>query len=282
MRTCFFASDLHGRKDRYEKLFRAIVDEQPAGVFLGGDLFPGAWGMASEEDFFEDVLVAGLRGVRGDLGDAYPTVFLILGNDDAKAEESAIVGAQSKGLWIYAHERSHPFHEHTVYGYSYTPPSPFQMKDWEKYDVGRYVPPGCVSPEEGMRTVEEDPRRIRFGTISEDLKNLLADDSLEHAILLFHGPPHDTCLDRVDQDGKMIDHVPLDVNVGSIAMRRLIDEKQPYITLHGHIHESAALTGAWRQRLGRTFLFGAAHDGPELALVRFDLDHPDQAERSLL
>ncbi len=48
------------------------------------------------------------------------------------------------------------------------------------------------------------------------------------------------------------------------------------------MHESARLTGAWQQRIGRTLCLSAAHDGPELALVRFDLDQPDGATRELV
>ena len=80
----------------------------------------------------------------------------------------------------------------------------------------------------------------------------------------------------------MIDGVPLDVHVGSIAMKRFIEENQPLVTLHGHIHESASLTGAWREKIGRTHMFQAAHDGPELALVRFDLEDLDSATRELI
>jgi Icc-related predicted phosphoesterase len=69
--------------------------------------------------------------------------------------------------------------------------------------------------------------------------------------------------------------------VGSIAVRRFIEDRQPYLTLHGHIHESTRLTGSWRDRMGRTHMFSAAHDGPELALVRFDLDDLEGAEREL-
>lgn len=80
----------------------------------------------------------------------------------------------------------------------------------------------------------------------------------------------------------MIDHAPLDVHVGSIAVRRLIENRQPLITLHGHIHESARLTGSWKDRIGNTHLFSAAHDGPELALVRFSPQNPENASRELL
>ena len=65
-------------------------------------------------------------------------------------------------------------------------------------------------------------------------------------------PPCDTLLDRAALDEKMIDYVPPDVHVGSIAIQRFIEERQPGLTLHGHVHESARLTGQWQQRFGRT------------------------------
>jgi len=80
----------------------------------------------------------------------------------------------------------------------------------------------------------------------------------------------------------MIDHVPLDVSLGSIAVRRFIEARQPLLTLHGHVHESARLSGSWRDRIGRTQCFSAAYDGPELALVRFDPDNLDAASRELI
>ena len=74
----------------------------------------------------------------------------------------------------------------------------------------------------------------------------------------------------------------LDVHVGSIAVRRFIEERQPLLTLHGHVHEAARLTGEWKIRIGRTVCINGAHDGPELDLVRFDLESPGAATRSLL
>ena len=111
---------------------------------------------------------------------------------------------------------------------------------------------------------------------------LAGKDNLADALFLFHAPPYDTNLDRAALDGKMIDHVPLDVHIGSIAVRRFIEKRQPLVTLHGHVHESARLTGSWREKIGQTWCYSAAHDGPELALVTFDPEHPEKADRQLL
>jgi len=287
MPLCFFVSDLHGRQARYRALFDVVARERPAALFLGGDLLPPAFASRSAagargRDFITGVLLAELRRLRKTLGAAYPRVFAILGNDDSRAQEAAMLAGQSDGLWQYVHQRHAAFEDYDVYGYACVPPTPFLLKDWERYDVSRYVDPGCVSPEEGHRSVPADAHEIRHATIREDLQRLVGQRDLSRAIVLFHAPPYRTHLDRAALDGRMVDHVPLDVHVGSIAIRQFIEQRQPLLTLHGHVHESARLTGAWSERLGRTWCLSAAHDGPELALVRFDPDDPGAAARTFL
>jgi Icc-related predicted phosphoesterase len=259
----------------------------PAAVFLGGDLLPsGLMGLVSvdpaHQDFVNDYLARGFERLRTRLGDRYPEVFLILGNDDGRFEEAAFLDIAATGLWTYAHSRRCRLAQYDVYGYAYVPPTPFMLKDWERYDVSRFVPPGCVSPEDGQRSMALPANEIRYSTIQKDLEALTGERRLDKAIFLFHGPPFETSLDRVANDGKMIDHVPLDLHVGSIAVRRFIEKHQPLLTLHGHIHESVRLTGSWRDRIGRTHAFGAAHDGTELSLVVFDLEDLAGARRELL
>lgn len=284
MRPAFFVSDLHGRPGRYEKLFAAIAAERPGAVFLGGDLLPSGWLAAGAEDparrdFLGEFLAPACRRLQEALGGEYPRIFLILGNDDPRSEEDGLWAGEAAGLWCYAHQRIQQWGEFSVYGYACVPPTPFQLKDWERYDVSRFVDPGCVSPEEGFRSVEVDPSEVRYGTIEQDLQRLGGKGDLSRAIFLFHGPPYQTVLDRAALDGKMVDHVPLDVHVGSIAVRRFIEARRPGLTLHGHVHEAFRLTGAFREQLGGTVMLGAAHDGPELALVRFDPRRPAEATR---
>jgi Icc-related predicted phosphoesterase len=282
-----FVADLHGHPDRYEKLYGAIAEEEPRAVFLGGDLLPGLLaGMTAPErspsNFVQQFLVERLLQLQETMGAAYPEIFVILGNDDGGSVEPAMLEAQQHGIWHYAHDRRIDCCGFSVHGYSYVPPTPFMLKDWERYDVSRHVDPGCVSPEDGHHSVPVMPRDLRYSTIKEDLDRLTQGHDVERAVFLFHSPPYQTKLDRAALDGKSIDHAPLDVHVGSIAIRRFIEERQPWLCLHGHVHESARLTGSWSDRIGRTLLLGAAHDGPELALVRFDLEQPGTASRHLL
>jgi Icc-related predicted phosphoesterase len=281
MIPAFFVSDLHGSRRRYDALGKAILGERPDAVFLGGDLLPHA-GRSGEHGLADPTLVHRFSDLQDRLGPSYPHIFLILGNDDPRVEEPSIVEGEQRGLWTYAHGRRVAWKGLDIYGYQYVPPTPFLLKDWERYDVSRHVDPGGISPEEGWRTTEVDAHEIRHATIQRDLDRLHGNHDQSRAIWLMHTPPYRSALDRAALDGRRVDHAPLDVHVGSVAVRRFIETHQPLLTLHGHIHESARLTGAWRDRLGRTELLSAAHDGPELALVRVDLEAPAAATRELI
>lgn len=281
MKKCFFVSDLHGQKRRYKALFSKIKQEKPGAIFLGGDLLP-SFGSRGESDFLNDYLSQEFIALKTRLGSDYPRVFLILGNDDGKSQEEDLIRyMEREKIWEYIHNKSAQFGPYNIYGYAYVPPTPFLNKDWERYDISRYVDPGCIAPEDGWRSVEQPLNIIQYATIQADLNTLIGNNDLSNSILLFHTPPYKTNLDRADLDGKMIDHVPLDVHVGSIAVKDLLLARQPLLTLHGHVHESARLTGFWKEQLGETTALSAAHDGPELALVRFDPDHPLEASREL-
>jgi Icc-related predicted phosphoesterase len=291
----FFVSDLHGRIGRYEALVERAARERPAAILLGGDLLPHPCAQlgapsalqqdilqGDDDDFIRGFMAKLFLDLRARLGAHYPKVFVILGNDDARAEEQALAGMEREGLWEYVHGRRSACGNVTVFGYACVPPTPFLLKDWERYDVSRFVDPGCSSPEEGIRTVATDPAEVKYATIAGDLEEMAAGEKIDESVWLFHSPPYQTHLDRAALDHVVVEHVRLDVHVGSIAIRRFIEARQPLVTLHGHVHESARLTGEWRQKIGRTWAFSAAHDGPELALVRFEPRDPAAATRELV
>ncbi len=287
MDTCFFVSDLHGHIDRFQKLFSIIFKEKPAAVFLGGDLLPAMVSSILLQDsrvgnFLHKVIEAGFAELKEKLGETYPRVFLILGNDDPRIEEHVVLKGESRGWWEYVSDRRVAWGKYLVYGYPYVPPTPFLLKDWERYDVSRFVDPGCIMPEAGWRSIPVPEHEEKFGTIQTDLERLAGNDDLSDAIFLFHAPPYQTALDRAALDGRIVDGVPIDVHVGSIAIKNFIQSRQPLVSLHGHIHESPTLSGSWRGQIGRTWMFSAAHNGDELALVRFNLSILEDASRELI
>ena len=115
-----------------------------------------------EKSFIHAILQEGFEEVKTQLSSAYPQILLILGNDNTHAEEIELMQGKSLGLWNYLHFRKIELGGFTVYGYACVPPTPFILKDWERYDVSRFVDPGCISPEEGWRSVPVSPQE--FGT----------------------------------------------------------------------------------------------------------------------
>jgi uncharacterized protein len=283
MALCFFATDLHGKQSRYDKLFQMILQEKPDMVFLGGDLLPHAlYRSISHGSFTMEIIGKNLINLKNILKKDYPKIFSIMGNDDARIFENDFLELDKMGLWHYLHKRKFDYYGHSIFGYAYVPPTPFLLKDWERYDVSRFIDPGCIYPSEGKRTVPVERNITENATIAEDLNILCKDEYLERSIFLFHSPPYSTPLDRAALDGKKFDHVPLDVHVGSIAIRRFIEKRQPLITLHGHIHESTKITGEWLCQIGKSFCFQAAHLGNELSLIIFDSEKPNEAIRVLI
>ncbi len=281
--SCFFVSDIHGSFSRYKKLIEEIKKDKPAVVFFGGDLLPHALRkIEGYPDFVNDFLIPEFIDLKNKMKNHYPEIFLILGNDDFRSEENKIIEAQKLGIWKYIHYRKSLYSDHKIFGYSYVPVTPFRIKDWEKYDTKENeIRPGCIPVSDGFTTVDHD-RKAEQSTIEKDLEFLTRNENLSNAVFIMHSPPYNTYLDRAGLDGVKVNNKPLDVHVGSLAIRDFIEKKQPLLTLHGHIHESTQRTGNWIQKIGNTTAINASHGGPELCLVKLTLENPQKAQRLLI
>lgn len=277
--NCFFVTDLHGRVRKYENLFQQVRQDRPDAVFIGGDLLAAGFLRPGQtDDIIDGILARGFQELKSE-ADYYPEVFIIMGNDDPRSDEILLREYDRQGLWHYINQKHFRVNDIDVFGYCFVPPTPFLLKDWERYDVSRFVDVGCVAPEEGQHTTPFSLAEVEHRTIWHDLNELTEGFDLSKTIMLFHAPPYDTGLDRAALDGKMVDHVPLDVHVGSIAIKRFIEEKQPLLTLHGHIHESYSITGVWKEQIGRTVCMSAAGTGKSLVLIKFNTVNPSEAQR---
>ena len=282
---CIFTSDLHGSKLKYENLFTYIAKTSPNAVFLGGDLSRSLIsrnGKYTKNTFFSNFILNKLLNLKSVLKESYPEIFVIPGNDDSRNIEEEIINIEKHNLWKYINEKHYNWRGYDIFGYSYVPPTPFLLKDWERYDISRFIDPGAVAPEDGIFTGKKKDPEDNFKTIKNDLENFASCLYFDKAICLFHSPPYNTVLDRGDLDGKFIDHVPVDVHLGSMAIYNFIEEYQPLLTLHGHIHESTRLTGSWKDKIGKTICFNGSHDGPELSIISFNPEKPESATRILI
>jgi Icc-related predicted phosphoesterase len=232
------------------------------------------------KDFLEEEFFNPIKKVRKITGKNIH-FFVIMGNDDPRIFEEIFKDKDKNKIINYVHLKTVKFSNLFITGYSYVPPTPFQLKDWEKYDVSRYVDVGAISPESGIRTVKVDQDEIICSTMSEDIEKLSKNAPIEKTIFLFHSPPYNSNLDHAAVHGKLIEHVPMDIHAGSIAIQRFIEKKQPMLTLHGHIHETVSLTKVWKEKNGKTFSFSGVSYYSEFAVVFFDTEKLEKAERKI-
>ena len=101
-------------------------------------------------------------------------------------------------------------------------------------------------------------------------------------IYLFHSPPYKTYLDLADLKDLKVDYAPFDIHIGSIAIERFIKKYKPFLTLHGHAHESVRLSGKWIQKILKTYFFSTAHYFPYLSLIKFDTNLFNNSTQSLI
>ncbi|MBN8868364.1 MAG: metallophosphoesterase [Solirubrobacterales bacterium] len=205
------------------------------------------------EDWFAEVMLKtfdqwlDLAGER--LAGSGARCFVMPGNDDPPGVAEAIV--ESEGV-EECDSKLVEFNGYTMVSLGYSNPTPFDS-------------PREISEDEIYRRVSD-----------------LADQSpdISRCIFNLHVPPYDSQLDtapELDEDLQVVmaGSEPKQIPVGSTAVRELIEEYQPLLSLHGHVHESAGAT-----RIGRTLAINPGSDyhtgrisGCLLALRGDDVKH---------
>jgi Icc-related predicted phosphoesterase len=111
------------------------------------------------------------------------------------------------------------------------------------------------------RTPWDTPRELDEDEIYSRLKALTDQlEKPERAIFNIHVPPYDSSLDTAFEVDEELRYVtkggrPHEIATGSTAVRQIIEETQPLLSLHGHIHESKGVT-----RIGRTVAINPGSD----------------------
>lgn len=111
------------------------------------------------------------------------------------------------------------------------------------------------------RTPWHTPRELDEDEIYARLKRLVEQlEEPSRAILNIHVPPYESSLDTAFEVGEDLRYVmkggrPHEIPTGSPAVRQIIEETQPLLSLHGHIHESKGVT-----KIGRTVAINPGSD----------------------
>ncbi len=282
-----YSSDLHGNERQYQLLIDYAVRQRAQAVIFGGDLLPKDLPttefIAGQRAFIEQKLIKTLNVLERE----NIATFFLLGNDDAAANKDLV-----ERLPSYLHGRRQRLtNDFEICGYSYVPITPFAIKDWEKYDLSMVSSRLSLHYEQRKRTNytlsgfkttrERGCSEFSFTSAMEkkdsiqwDLENQVFRRNQQRTLYVIHTPPDNTALDQT-APGQ---------HVGSLALRQFIEENQPYVTLHGHIHETVDVSGTFKEKIGKTFCFSSGNDNTTetVALIVFDLNHPEKARRVIV
>jgi len=313
-----YTSDIHGNLDQYNKLLEFLVEEKEKEnlevLVLGGDLLPKCSSCGIEnliekqKRFINEHFFSVLKKIKN-LGIA---TYLIPGNDDLKISIALLREENENLFYDISLKRKRLFEDLEIVGYPYVPITPFDVKDWEKYDLSN--PPQELVREYEKRKKENynirgiktypflDEKndflkvlRVLFywedysfneeheknDSIQLDLEKKIFTKNPDKTLYVIHTPPNNTDLDvtclKTSSGDLEKEHK------GSFAVRLFIEKYQPYITLHGHIHETVRCTGKFMQIIGKTTCITSGNDNnsEELSVILLDLDN-NKFERRLL
>jgi len=265
-----YTSDLHGNKEHYQELFELAEQRKAQTIIIGGDMLPihGPFKSSLQEqrNFIFSYLEPKIQDFRSRAPQT--TIYAMLGNDDWQASNVHLGILVAKGTLQLLHGEKHELGSgYELVGYAHVPPTPFTIKDGERRDLQKDVVDqqrctACVS--QGAKIVVVDPRRYfaSMMSIEEELEELPKERDPSRTVYVMHSPPFKTNLDRLF-DGRW---------VGSSAIRAFIEKRQPYLTLHGHIHESSEISGTYWDRIGKTICINPGQSTEELYAVVFELE----------
>ena len=262
-----YTADLHGSRELYPETLLLARKLEARAIVIGGDLAPHAT-VGEQAAFFREFMIPLLREYREEPGAA--DIFYVLGNDDWSANLKALTGSGIQGFH-HVHGVVRPLLGGAwIAGLASVGLTPFALKDWERWDdgaapAGRARLSGVTSRGGAITPCDFDPER-RAPTIGDALDDL-ARTAGEPAGTIFvcHTPPSDTRCDMIGAAS----------HVGSRALRAFTERHQPPLVLSGHIHESARVSGAWRDAIGRTVVVNPGQfGGSRLCGVWFDPADP--------
>jgi uncharacterized protein len=177
------------------------------------------------ETMFEEAIVESVRGWMAladeRLHDSDTMAYVMPGNDDPWAVDEALAGREKV---VACDGRVVRVGDHELLSLGWSNETPWRT----------------------ARELDEEGLYTRIKRLADQL------ESPRSSVFNLHAPPYDSGLDtatELDETLKpvLIGGQPREIPVGSTAVRQLIEEYQPALALHGHIHESRGIV-----EIGRT------------------------------
>ena len=245
-----YVTDLHGDERKYRKALDVARARDVEAVVNGGDMYPKNIALEQQHAF-----ITGFLDYHFTEYERSGIYYLCMpGNDDLAAFDEPF-GSTCRA---YTHvfniaQRKVTLGGFEFVGFNLVADYPFGLKDRCRMDTARaefpeqlglpVVSDGSWPEFRGLKPLDDWFAFARaMPTIEDELKCLEKPRNPKKAIYVIHMPPSRLGLD-VCFDGS---------EAGSQAVRSFLVETQPRLALHGHIHESPQVSGAWKVRLGHT------------------------------
>jgi uncharacterized protein len=206
-------------------MYPLIVDPEEAQVL--------ATDSTRREEAFEKALLEELRlwveFADERLGGTDTSAYVIPGNDDPWSIDEVLASGDSV---VACDERVEMLGPHELVSFGYSNRTPWQTP----------------------RELDEEEIYLRLKRLVDQI------ETPRRAILNVHVPPYESSLDTAYEVDDELRYVmkggrPHEVPTGSRAVRQIIEEAEPLLSLHGHIHESKGVT-----KIGRTVAINPGSD----------------------
>ncbi|MGV8086971.1 MAG: metallophosphoesterase family protein [Candidatus Woesearchaeota archaeon] len=289
-----YTSDVHGNEKQLRALVDYALDVKPSTVIIAGEIAPkdmpfeesGIY-IKAQRYFLSNTLPKLMERLKSQLPQTM--IYVSMGNDDARSNIDVL--KQFPQLYTELHgNRLKLNSDFDIVGYSYCPITPFAVKDWEKFDLTNIPAQFAEEYAKRKRTNYGLDRAIKSVapnewinfefSLEDELKDSIQLDLRENiytqnsgkTIYVFHAPPNETALDILSDNQHM----------GSYAIREFIEKNNPYITLHGHIHETVRMSkGKFKENIGNTISMSAGNHNEDsnVSALLFDAYNPQSVQR---
>lgn len=260
-------ADIHQWEDKWRKLVRVCKKEQPDVIAIAGDIFPKLQGLKSQVNFVSSLFKYAVQ-----IKDVGADLVLILGNDDNELVVDDMLDGEKRGLWHYVSDSFVDIDGYYFCGCPWVPDHPFGYKAWVRKETDDLLrinysqrsKPLFIDENNKVKKIRNFSKWLREKSSIKEYLESLADQvpDIKKSIWLIHAPPNRLGLDHCSSGDKP----------GSISVRRFIEKYQPFLTLHGHIHESPVYSGTWKVNLGDTLCVQPGQISPDLYYVVMDIN----------
>lgn len=244
-----YVTDLHGDKNKYRKSLDIAVEKNIGVIVNGGDMLPKLGERHLEQPIFINEF---LRDYFSELERHGITYLAMLGNDDLLSVDGLFdtVCGEYENVHNIAGKKVR-IGGYEFIGMNHILDHPFGCKDRVVTET-HYIPQRQLSPVAGISNEYGYDRiynwleysRTELPYMCDILNDLPEPENPQQTVYVMHMPPAGLRLGQL---------LYQDLDIGSVDIYEFLKERQPLLSLHGHIHESPdTQKGRWINQIRST------------------------------